>query len=146
MLTCLLDALQAHVGDFINLRRDSHCRPELAFKEHRNAGDTVVVGMRVRRQVRMMVRRQGRCCARTRPWLGRTAPAETAFAREAALERVGAQQRTLQGAPLTASEDGQRSRHHPGLDFDDRNIGVSSAQSVQLAARFLAVYGQAAAR
>ncbi len=59
---------------------------------------------------------------------------------------VGAEQGTLQGAPLTASEDGQRSRHHPGFDFDDRNIGVASAQSVQLAARFLAANGQAAAR
>ncbi len=98
-------------------------------------------------------------------------PAETAFAREVALELVGADNVTLQGPPLTGSEDfafmlervpgsylfigngaGENSGegacmvHNPGYDFNDRNIAVGSAYWVLLAERFLAVKEQAAAR
>ncbi len=90
-------------------------------------------------------------------------PAETAFAREVALELVGAGNVTLQGPPLTGSEDfafmlervpgsylligngtGEQSGaggcmvHNPGYDFNDANIGVGSAYWVLLAERFLA--------
>ena len=90
-------------------------------------------------------------------------PAETAFAREVAVELVGAEQVTLQGPPLTGSEDfafmlervpgsylligngtGENSGeggcmvHNPGYDFNDRNIAVGSAYWVLMAERFLA--------
>lgn len=86
-------------------------------------------------------------------------PAETAFARDVALSLLGPERVTLQGAPLTASEDfafmlervpgsylfigngdapGQCMVHHPGYDFNDDNIAVGSAFWVQLAERFLA--------
>jgi hippurate hydrolase len=90
-------------------------------------------------------------------------PAETAFAREVAVELVGAERVTLQGPPLTGSEDfafmlervpgsyvligngagenggaGACMVHNPGYDFNDRNIGVGSAYWVLLAERFLA--------
>ena len=86
------------------------------------------------------------------------APAETAFAREVALELVGAERVTLQGPPLTGSEDfafmlerlpgsylligngtgegigeGGCMVHNPGYDFNDHNIGVGSAYWVLLA-------------
>jgi hippurate hydrolase len=89
-------------------------------------------------------------------------PAETAFAREVAVELVGAGQVTLQGPPLTGSEDfafmleqvpgsylligngtgehagaGGCMVHNPGYDFNDHNIGVGSAYWVLLAERFL---------
>ncbi len=89
-------------------------------------------------------------------------PAETAFAREVAIELVGAEQVTLQGPPLTGSEDfafmlervpgsyvligngvgsgtgeGGCMVHNPGYDFNDRNIAVGSAYWVLLAQRFL---------
>ena len=98
-------------------------------------------------------------------------PAETAFAREVAVELVGADNVTLQGPPLTGSEDfafmlervpgsylligngtGEGSGasgcmvHNPGYDFNDRNIGIGSAYWVLLAERFLAAKEQAAAR
>jgi hippurate hydrolase len=98
-------------------------------------------------------------------------PAETAFAREVATELVGAAQVTLQGPPLTGSEDfafmlervpgsyvligngtgpnkgeGGCMVHNPGYDFNDRNIAVGSAYWVLLAERFLAAKEQAAAR
>ncbi|HYE41737.1 MAG TPA: M20 aminoacylase family protein [Ramlibacter sp.] len=90
-------------------------------------------------------------------------PAETEFAREVALELLGADRVTLQGAPLTGSEDfafmlervpgsyvligndggpeGSGSPcmvHNPGYDFNDGNIAVGSAYWVLLAERFLA--------
>ncbi len=93
------------------------------------------------------------------------AAAETAFARDVALELVGADKVTLQGTPLMASEDfafmlekvpgsyvligngaaedgedGARGAcmvHHPGYDFNDRNIAIGSAYWVLLAQRFL---------
>jgi hippurate hydrolase len=90
-------------------------------------------------------------------------PAETAFARDVATELVGADNVTLQGPPLTGSEDfafmlervpgsyvligngagedggaGACMVHNPGYDFNDRNIGVGSAYWVLLAERFLA--------
>ncbi len=86
-------------------------------------------------------------------------PAETAFAREVATELVGAEHVTLQGPPLTGSEDfafmlervpgsyvligngtgvGGCMVHNPGYDFNDHNIGVGSAYWVLLAERFLA--------
>ncbi len=90
-------------------------------------------------------------------------PAETAFAREVALELVGAERVTPQGPPLTGSEDfafmlervpgsylligngtGERAGeggcmvHNPGYDFNDANIGVGGAYWVLLAQRFLA--------
>ena len=94
-------------------------------------------------------------------------PTETAFAREVATELVGAGQVTLQGPPLTASEDfafmlervpgsylligngigeGGCMVHNPGYDFNDDNIGVGSAYWVLLTERFLPAGEQAAAR
>jgi hippurate hydrolase len=85
-------------------------------------------------------------------------PAETAFARAVAVELVGADQVTLQGPPLTGSEDfafmlervpgsylligngigqGGCMVHNPGYDFNDDNISVGSAYWVLLAQRFL---------
>ena len=101
-------------------------------------------------------------------------PAETAFAREVAVELVGTDQVTLQGPPLTGSEDfafmlervpgsyvligngtddgtddgigeGGCMVHNPGYDFNDHNIGVGSAYWVLLAERFLAAKEQQAA-
>jgi hippurate hydrolase len=91
-------------------------------------------------------------------------PAETAFARAVATELVGADHVTLQGPPLTGSEDfafmlervpgsyvligngtgqdkgeGGCMVHNPGYDFNDRNIAVGSAYWVLLAQRFLAM-------
>jgi hippurate hydrolase len=88
--------------------------------------------------------------------------AETAFAREVALELVGADRVTPQGPPLTGSEDfafmlerrpgsylligngdgngggpGSCMVHNPGYDFNDDNIAVGSAFWVLLAQRFL---------
>lgn len=90
-------------------------------------------------------------------------PAETAFAREVALELLGPERVTLQGPPLTGSEDfafmlervpgsyvlignGDDAKdgasacmvHNPGYDFNDGNIAVGSAYWVLLAERFLA--------
>ncbi len=87
-------------------------------------------------------------------------PAETAFAREVAIELVGADKVTLQGPPLTGSEDfafmlervpgsyllvgngdgdsaGACMVHNPGYDFNDDNVAVGSAYWVLLAERFL---------
>ncbi len=85
-------------------------------------------------------------------------PTETAFARDVATELVGADKVTLQGPPLTGSEDfafmlervpgsyvligngvgeGGCMVHNPGYDFNDRNIAVGSAYWVLLAQRFL---------
>jgi hippurate hydrolase len=85
-------------------------------------------------------------------------PTETAFARDVATELVGADNVTLQGPPLTGSEDfafmlervpgsyvligngigeGGCMVHNPGYDFNDRNIAVGSAYWVLLAQRFL---------
>jgi len=91
-------------------------------------------------------------------------PSETAFARAVAVELVGAEQVTLQGPPLTGSEDfafmlervpgsylligngdGACMVHNPGYDFNDRNIGTGSAYWVLLAERFLAENGGAEA-
>ena len=93
-------------------------------------------------------------------------PAETAFAREVALGLVGAERVTLQGPPLTGSEDfafmlervpgsylfigngtederpgGGCMVHNPAYDFNDDNIPVGSAYWVALAERFLSVEG-----
>ena len=90
-------------------------------------------------------------------------PAETAFAREVATELVGAEQVTLQGPPLTGSEDfafmlervpgsylligngvsngpgeGGCMVHNPGYDFNDDNVAIGSAFWVLLTHRFLA--------
>ena len=98
-------------------------------------------------------------------------PAETDFARAVATELVGAEQVTLQGPPLTGSEDfafmlervpgsyvligngigqdkgeGGCMVHNPGYDFNDRNVAVGSAYWVLLAERFLVSKEQAAAR
>jgi hippurate hydrolase len=83
---------------------------------------------------------------------------ETALAREVAVELLGAEQVTLQGPPLTASEDfafmlervpgsylfigngdgpGHCMVHNPGYDFNDDNMAVGSAFWVRLAERFL---------
>jgi hippurate hydrolase len=92
-------------------------------------------------------------------------PAETAFAREVALELLGPERVTPQGPPLTGSEDfafmlervpgsyllignGQGADdgspasaacmvHHPGYDFNDANLPVGAAYWVRLAERFL---------
>jgi hippurate hydrolase len=91
-------------------------------------------------------------------------PAETDLAREVAVELVGAAKVTLQGPPLTASEDfafmlervpgsylligngtdsggGGCMVHNPGYDFNDANIGIGSTYWVLLAERFLAIKG-----
>ena len=98
-------------------------------------------------------------------------PAETAFAREVALELVGAERVTPQGAPLTGSEDfafmlervpgsylligngtgtgageGGCMVHNPGYDFNDDNVATGSAYWVLLAERFLAAGEPAASR
>jgi hippurate hydrolase len=95
-------------------------------------------------------------------------PAETALAREVALQLVGAERVTLQGPPLTGSEDfafmlervpgsylligngtGQAQGeggcmvHNPGYDFNDHNIAIGSAYWVLLAERFFAVTASA---
>jgi hippurate hydrolase len=95
-------------------------------------------------------------------------PAETAFARSVAVELVGADRVTLQGPPLTGSEDfafmlervpgsylligngagenggaGACMVHNPGYDFNDHNIAVGSALWVLLAERFLVPAGEA---
>jgi hippurate hydrolase len=89
--------------------------------------------------------------------------AETDLAREVALELVGPDRVTLQGPALVGSEDfavmlehcpgsylligngaeghpGQSPCmvHHPGYDFDDRNLPIGAAFWVRLAERFLA--------
>jgi hippurate hydrolase len=87
-------------------------------------------------------------------------PAETAFAREVALELVGAEQVTLQGPAVTGSEDfafmlervpgsylligngdgdsaGACMVHNPGYDFNDANLSIGAAYWVLLAQRFL---------
>ena len=96
------------------------------------------------------------------PVLVNTQP-ETEFARQVALELLGADQVVLQTAPLTGSEDfafmleqvpgsylfigngdaasgghGACMVHNPNYDFDDGNIAVGSAYWVRLAERFLA--------
>ena len=92
-------------------------------------------------------------------------PAETAFAREVALDLLGPDRVTLQGPPLTGSEDfafmlervpgsylfigngdgpGTCMVHHPGYDFADDNIAVGSAYWVRLAERFLSAEGMSA--
>ena len=97
-------------------------------------------------------------------------PAETVFAREVATELVGAERVTLQGPPLTGSEDfafmlervpgsyvligngtdsgpggGGCMVHNPGYDFNDDNVATGSAYWVLLAERFLATKERAAA-
>ncbi len=92
-------------------------------------------------------------------------PAETAFAREAALDLLGADRVTLQGPPLTGSEDfafmlervpgsylligngdgespGACMVHNPGYDFNDENMAVGAAYWVLLAERFLRAEAQ----
>ncbi len=85
-------------------------------------------------------------------------PAETAFAREVAIELLGAEQVDPHGPALSASEDfsfmlekvpgcyliigngdgeGGCAVHNPGYDFNDRNIAVGAAYWVHLAERFL---------
>ncbi len=90
-------------------------------------------------------------------------PAETALAREVALDLVGADNVVLQTEPLTGSEDfaymleavpgsylfigngdaangghGACMVHNPNYDFEDRNIPIGAAFWVQLTERFLA--------
>ena len=94
-------------------------------------------------------------------------PAETAFAREVALDLLGPDKVTLNGPPLTGSEDfafmlervpgsyllignglGEQGGddspaasacmvHNPGYDFNDANLPVGAAYWVRLAERFL---------
>ena len=84
-----------------------------------------------------------------------------------AVELVGAERVTLQGPPLTGSEDfafmlervpgsylligngtgvGGCMVHNPGYDFNDDNIAVGSAYWVLLAERFLAAGARSAGR
>jgi hippurate hydrolase len=88
-------------------------------------------------------------------------PEETAFAREVALELVGADQVTPQGPALPGSEDfafmlekvpgsylfigngdgdsaGACMVHNPGYDFNDDNVAIGSAYWALLTERFLA--------
>jgi hippurate hydrolase len=99
-------------------------------------------------------------------------PTETAFARSVALELLGADKVTLQGPPLTASEDfafmlekvpgsyvligngaaedgesagtGACMVHNPGYDFNDHNVATGSAFWVLLTQRFLTAQEPAA--
>ncbi|WP_077003096.1 M20 aminoacylase family protein [Variovorax sp. KK3] len=89
-------------------------------------------------------------------------PAETDFAREVALELLGAERVTLQGPALSGSEDfafmlervpgsylligngagegdghGACMVHNPGYDFHDANVAIGAAYWVLLAERFL---------
>jgi hippurate hydrolase len=87
-------------------------------------------------------------------------PEETAFAREVALELVGAERVTLQGPAVTGSEDfafmlervpgsylligngdgdsaGACMVHNPGYDFNDANLPIGAAYWALLAQRFL---------
>jgi hippurate hydrolase len=85
-------------------------------------------------------------------------PAETEFARQVALELVGAD-KVVEGPQLTASEDfsfmlervpgcylmigngdgeGGCQVHNPGYDFNDSNVKIGAAYWVRLAERFLA--------
>ena len=87
-------------------------------------------------------------------------PAETAFARDVALELVGPERVTLQGPAVPGSEDfafmlervpgsylligngdgdsaGACMVHNPGYDFNDANLPVGAAYWVLLAERFL---------
>jgi hippurate hydrolase len=91
-------------------------------------------------------------------------PAETDFARQVAVELVGAECVTPQGPPLTGSEDfafmleqvpgsylligngdgdsaGACMVHNPGYDFNDDNVALGAAYWVLLAERFLADAG-----
>lgn len=86
-------------------------------------------------------------------------PAETAFARQVALELVGPDNVVEQGPPLTASEDfsfmlervpgcyliigngdgeGGCAVHNPGYDFNDSNLKIGGAYWSLLVQRFLA--------
>ncbi|WP_038200416.1 M20 aminoacylase family protein [Xenophilus azovorans] len=88
-------------------------------------------------------------------------PEETDFARQVALDLVGAERVTLQAPPLTGSEDfafmlekvpgsylligngdgdsaGACMVHNPGYDFNDDNVALGAAYWVLLAERFLA--------
>ncbi len=87
-------------------------------------------------------------------------PEETAFAREVALELVGAERVTLQGPAVPGSEDfafmlervpgsylligngdgdsaGACMVHNPGYDFNDANLSIGAAYWALLAQRFL---------
>ena len=87
-------------------------------------------------------------------------PAETAFARDVAVELLGADKVTPHTPPLTGSEDfaymlervpgsylligngagdaaGACMVHNPGYDFNDDNVAIGSAYWVLLAERFL---------
>jgi hippurate hydrolase len=96
--------------------------------------------------------------------------AETEFARAVALELLGPERVTLQGPPLTGSEDfafmlervpgsylligngtvegghahGACMVHHPGYDFNDDNVPIGAAYWVLLAERFLTAGGATA--
>ena len=99
-------------------------------------------------------------------------PAETDFAREVALELLGPHCVTLQGPPLTGSEDfafmlervpgsylligngdgsdghsaGGCMVHNPGYDFNDDNIAIGGAYWALLAERYLATTGERTTR
>ena len=102
-------------------------------------------------------------------------PAETAFARDTAIEAFGADAVIANGPPLTGSEDfafmlekvpgsylligngagddgageggghGACMVHNPGYDFDDRNIAPGAAYWVHLTERFLRIPSSAGA-
>ena len=86
-------------------------------------------------------------------------PEETAFARQVALDLVGAENTVLQGPALSASEDfsfmlervpgcyliigngageGSCAVHNPGYDFNDSNIVIGSTYWVRLVEAYLA--------
>ncbi len=97
-------------------------------------------------------------------------PAETDFARQVAVELVGPDKVTLQGPPLTGSEDfafmleqvpgsylligngagdgdeasvrGACMVHNPGYDFNDDNVAVGSAYWVLMTERYLPASGR----
>ena len=140
------------------------------FRDH--VGTTVIGGVRrhpLERRIRALVAAQAESYgvqARIDWKAGYSVlvntPAETAFAREVALELVGEAQVTLQGPPLTGSEDfafmlervpgsylligngtgegageGGCMVHNPGYDFNDANLALGSAYWVSLAEKFL---------
>jgi hippurate hydrolase len=86
-------------------------------------------------------------------------PKETEFARQVALDLVGAENTVLQGPALSASEDfsfmlervpgcyliigngageGACTVHNPGYDFNDSNIAIGSAYWIRLVEAYLA--------
>ena len=174
----LIRSLQAHGEEFVALRRDLHRHPALGLHEvrtsqriadclerwgyevHRGLATTGVVGTLRRGAGRRLSLRADMDAlplqeATGRPWNDAGA---TRFARDVAIELVGAEQVVPQCPPFTGGEDfavmlqhGPGSRlligngdgpggcmvHNPGHDFNDDNVALGAAYWALLAERFL---------